>query len=146
MGDLVIDVMPDGRVLGTGDHLFTMDVAGRIFDLDNEPIALLEEDGRLVGLDDSPLGRVGLRNASPPGSDVAWLTIEDSGNVVLFDPEGIPHPSGVWTGCGPALRTCTLTTHVFTLQQASRRGSRVHFGFGVGVGTRTGGAGVFIAP
>ena len=143
LGDVAIDVMPDGRVLGNGDHLFSMDAAGRVFDDDNDPIALLEADGRLVGKDDRNLGYVGLRNASPPDGQVAWLTIEDSGNVVRFDPEGNPFPGGVWSGCGPALRTCTLTTHIFALLQArARGGSRVRFGVGMGVGTGSGGVGV----
>ncbi|MET0591643.1 MAG: hypothetical protein ABW133_03015 [Polyangiaceae bacterium] len=142
-GDVVVDVMPDGRVLGNGDYLFSMDAAGRIFDVDNDPIALLEADGRLVGKDERNLGYVGLRNASPPGGQVAWLTIEDTGNVVRFDPEGTPFAGGVWSGCGPALRTCTLTTHILALLQArARGGSRMRIGVGMGVGMGSGAAGV----
>ena len=147
-GDGVLDVMPDGRVLGNGAHLFTIDTAGRVFDVENDPIALLEMDGRLVGKDDTNLGRVGLRNASPPGVEVAWLTLDDAGTVVRFDPEGGPHPDGVWSGCGPALRTCTLATHLIALAQArGRRSSRVHVGLGMGVGTGAGtGFGMFVMP
>src|SRR5262249_37719200 len=80
LGDVVIDVMPDGRVLANGDHVFSMDAAGRVFDVDNDAIALLESDGRLIGKDERNLGYVGLHNASPPGGQVAWLTIEETGN------------------------------------------------------------------
>jgi hypothetical protein len=149
-GDLVVDVMPDGKVLGNGDHLFTIDTAGRVFDIENDPIALLEMDGRLVGKDDTNLGKVGLRNASPPGVDMAWLTLDNVGTVVRFDPEGGPHPDGAWTGCGPGLRACTLATHVIALSQArARSGSRVSVGMGVGVGSGAGtaaGFGMFVTP
>jgi hypothetical protein len=140
--------MPDGRVLANGEHLFTLDAAGRVFDRDNDPIALLEQDGRLIGKDEANLGMVGLRNASPPGVEFAWLTIDDAGTVVRFDPEGAPHPDGAWSGCGPALRTCTLATHVIALSQAGgRRGSRVRVGVGMGVGTGFGtGFGMFVMP
>jgi hypothetical protein len=136
---MVVDVMPDGRVIGNGDHLFTIDGAGRVFDRENEPIALLEGDGRLVGPDNANLGRVGWRNASPPGIEVAWLTVDDAGNVIRFDPEGTPHHGGSWAGCGPALRTCTLATHVLALSQM-RGGPRsnVSVGVGVGVGSASG--------
>jgi hypothetical protein len=148
LGDGVVDVMPDGKVLVDGSHMFTIDIAGRVFDVENDAIALLEPDGRLVGKDETSLGQVGLRNASPPGVQFAWLTIDDHGTVVRFDPEGGPHPAGTWSGCGPALRTCTLVTHVMALQQArGPRGSRVRFGLGMGVGTGVGtGFGMFVMP
>jgi hypothetical protein len=140
--------MPDGRVFGNGEHLFTIDGAGRVFDVENDPIALLEMDGQLVGKDDANLGRVGLRNASPPDVGFAWLTIDDAGRVVRFDPEGGPHSDGAWVGCGRALRTCTLATHVIALAQArARSASHVQVGVGVGVGTGAGaGFGMFVAP
>jgi hypothetical protein len=146
-GDGVVDIMPDGRVLGNGEHLFTIDIAGRVFDRDNDPIALLEND-QVVGKDDANLGRVGLRNASPPGAEFAWLTIDEAGTVVRFDPEGGAHPGGAWSGCGPALRTCTLTTHLIALSQArGPRGSRMRFGLGMGAGTGIGtGFGMFVVP
>jgi hypothetical protein len=146
----VVDLMPDGRVFGNGEHLFTIDAAGRVFDLENEPIALLEGDGRLVGNNDANLGRIGLRNASPPGAEAAWLTLEETGAVVRFDPEGGPIHEGFWAGCGAALRTCTLATHVLALAQM-RSGSRsnVSVGVGVGVGSASGagaGFGMQMAP
>lgn len=149
-GDVVIDLMPDGRVFGNGEHLFTIDAGGRVFDLENEPIALLEGDGQVVGNNDASLGRVGLRNASPPGVEAAWLTIEETGAVVRFDPEGGPLHDGFWAGCGAALRTCTLATHVLALGQM-RGGphSNVSVGVGVGVGSASGtaaGFGMHMAP
>ena len=142
----MLDLMPDGRVLGNGAHLFSIDAAGRVFDPENDPIALLEEDGRLMGKDERNLGRIGLRNASPPGVDFAWLTIDESGTVIRFDPDGVPHSDGAWTGCGAAVRTCTLATHVIALAQArGPRASRVHLGVGVGAGMGTG-FGMFVMP
>ena len=145
-GDWAIDLMPDGRVLANGDHLFTLDIAGRVFDRDNDPIALLEPDGRVVGKNDAPLGQIGLRNASPPAANVAWLSIDEGGQVVRFDPEGYPHADGVWQGCGPALRTCTLATHLIAVAETrSGRGARVGVGLGMGVG-RGAGFGMFVSP
>jgi hypothetical protein len=138
-GDQVLDLMPDGRVLANGEHVFTIDRAGRIYGTDNDPIALLEADGRLVGKDDALLGKVGLRNASPPGAEVAWLSVGDKGEVMRFDPEGTPHPDGGWAGCGAALRTCTLATQVVVLAEMQRRyGPRSRTMIGIGMGTGTG--------
>jgi hypothetical protein len=142
--------MPDGRVFGNGEHLFTIDAAGRVFDRENEPIALLEGDGQVVGNNDANLGRIGLRNASPPGAEAAWLTLEETGAVVRFDPENGAFHDGFWAGCGAALRTCTLATHVLALGQM-RGGPRsnVSVGVGVGVGSASGtaaGFGMHMAP
>src|SRR5258706_4094054 len=81
-GDKLIDIMPDGKVLGDGEHLFTLDRAGRVYQPDNEPVAVLQADGRLVGKDDAVLGKIGVRNSSPPGKDIAWLSISERGEVV----------------------------------------------------------------
>jgi hypothetical protein len=59
---------------------------------------------------------VGLRNASPPWQGVAWLHIDGGGDVLWFDDDGQAHRVGRWSGCeGPALRTCTLVTHLALL-------------------------------
>src|SRR6185295_217799 len=62
-GDKLIDLMPDGKVLGDGDHLFTIDRAGRVYQPDNEPVAVLQADGRLLGKDEALLGKIGFRNS-----------------------------------------------------------------------------------
>src|SRR5258708_17277260 len=66
-GDKLIDIMPDGKVFADGEHLFTLDRAGRVYEPDNDPIAVLQPDGRLVGKDEAVLGKIGLRNSSAPG-------------------------------------------------------------------------------
>lgn len=146
-GDVVVDVMPDGQVLANGDLLFMIDRAGRVFDRDNDAIALIEADGRVVGKDDRPLGKVGLRNAAPPGAEVAWLALEPTGEVTRFDPEGNPQAGGVWVGCGTAVRTCTFTSHLVALAELTGSRSRFRVGIGMGVGSGAGvGYGGFIMP
>jgi hypothetical protein len=138
----VIDIMPDGKVLADGEHLFTLDRAGRVYEPDNDPIAVLQPDGQLVGTGDTSLGKIGLRNASLPGKAVAWLSLGDQGDVQRFDPEGDPHPDGAWAGCGASVRACTLTTHIITLVE-SRRPRGYGYGPSVGIGI---GFGMVVAP
>jgi hypothetical protein len=142
-GDKLIDIMPDGKVLADGEHLFTLDRAGRIYEPDNDPIAVLQADGRLLGKDEALLGKIGLRNSSPPGKDLAWLSIGERGEVRHYDPDGESAVDGAWTGCDAAIRACTLTTHIVTMVEARWRRSRapgpgmggfgIGFGFGMGV-------------
>jgi len=130
----LIDIMNDGRVLTDGEHAFSLDVAGRVFDPAGEPIALLEDDGKLVGKDDAALGRIGVQNAALPGQEVAWLALSDRGEVVLFDGEGDTHPDGGWEGCGPAVRACTLVTHLVALKESQREQSGPSVSVGIGFG------------
>src|SRR5688500_16139775 len=49
-GGLIVDIMPDGRILFDGHHALTLDVAGRLYEAeDADPLALLEADGRVTG-------------------------------------------------------------------------------------------------
>lgn len=140
--------MLDGRVLVDGSHSFSIDRIGRVFEPDNSPIALLLSDGRLIGKDDVLLGTVGLHNASLPGRARAWLTVGDRGDVILYDDEGERRSAGAWTGCGAAIRTCTLVTHVIAIATTRRRGN-VGVGFGIGSGVSAGmgaGFGVLVVP
>jgi hypothetical protein len=132
--DATIDLLPDGRVLVNGDHLWTLDTAGRVYDPDRTPIAVLEPDGPLDGAGDRPLGVVGVANASPPHAASAWLTVLPAGQVILYDSDGERSAAGAWVGCrGPVQRTCTLVSHLVALREAERR-PRVTVGVGVGVG------------
>jgi hypothetical protein len=143
-GSSVADVMPDGRVVIDGSHAFSIDRAGRVFEPDNSPIALLEPDGRLIGKDDVLLGMIGVHNSSLPGHTQAWLTVGDQGEVIIYDEEGERRAAGVWTGCGPAVRTCTLVTHIIAMATVRRRGNvGVGLGFGAGMGA---GFGVLVFP
>ncbi len=137
-GDKLIDIMPDGKVLGDGEHLFTIDRAGRVYQPDLEPVAVLQPDGRLVGKDDAVLGKIGVRNSSPPGKDIAWLSISDRGEVVRFDPDGDAHTDGGWVGCDPSIRACTLTTHIVSLVESRGRRGGPMYGPSVGVGIGVG--------
>lgn len=129
-----IEISADGRVSRDGDLLFHIDSAGRVFDEDHEPIAVLLPDGHLSGPDDRLLGRVGVTNASPPGRATAWLSILPDGNIIFFDWEGERSTLGAWQGCsGPQLRTCTLVTHLVVLNRAMAA-SRSSVSVGVGVG------------
>ena len=134
--DDTIEILPDGKVVEDGDVILSVDRAGRVVDEDNEPIAILLPDGQVAGNDDQALGRVGMANASPPWATSAWLAILPNGQVIAFDEDGEREPAGVWYGCrGPALRTCTLVTHVLAVQAyRNRPRSGVMIGVGVGMG------------
>lgn len=130
-----IVVRADGRVEEDGDLLFTIDRAGRVFDEDNEPVALLNADGSVSGPDNVYFGRVGMHNASPPWSGTAWLRVRTDGKVALYDSDGEAQYGGLWTGCEvPKTRVCTLVTHLLALDAARRhRDSDVQVGIGIGV-------------
>lgn len=137
-GDLTVDVMSDGRVLLNGEHELTIDRAGRVFDPEAEPIALLEPDGRVIGADEMHLGVVGSDHASLPGHATAWLSVLPTGEVVRYDEDGERYGFGVWTGCTEAPRArqvCTLISHLLGMRtRAAERPSGVTIGVGVGVG------------
>jgi hypothetical protein len=135
--------MPDGRVLSEGDHMFTIDRAGRVYEPDSDPIAVLQADGRLLGKNDTSLGKIGVRNASPPGQGIAWVSLGEQGEVVHFDTDGDQHPDGAWSGCGAAIRTCTLATHIISLAESRRTRGSLGGGPGVGIGI---GFGMMVAP
>lgn len=133
-GDPIV-IHSDGRVLQDDDLLFSLDAAGRVFDEDNEPLALLNEDGSISGPDEVYYGRIGMQNASPPWSSTAWLRIRSDGKVALYDSDGEAQYGGRWTGCEvPKTRACTLVTHLLALEAYRRRESDVQVGIGIGVG------------
>jgi hypothetical protein len=124
-----------GEVLFDGDLVFVIDAAGRLFDDDHDPFALVESDGTISGTENEMLGRVGLRNASPPWSEVAWLHVAIDGTVLVFGADGGPVNVGVWRGCdGPAIRTCTLISHLFVLEAMRRRAYVPDYPMMVGTG------------
>jgi hypothetical protein len=131
-----IEIQPNGRVLEGGHLRFVIDRVGRATDGDYEPLAVLLPDGRLVGTDNTPLGYVGLNNASPPAGPQAWLSLAPDGRVLFYEPNGDRSSHGAWTGCdGPARRTCTLVTQLIAVRNYRVvPTSGVTFGVGVGVG------------
>ncbi len=132
-----VQLYPDGRVLVDGDLTFVIDRVGRVTDDDYDPFAVLLPDGQLVGVDNTPLGRIGVTNASPPGALEAWLAVTPDGRVTYFDADGQRSAGGVWRGCkGPTLRACTLVTQLLAIEhyRAPRGGVGIGIGVGVGVG------------
>jgi hypothetical protein len=130
----VIDLSQAGLVTSEGHLLFILDGSGRAYTKDREPLAMVLPDGNIAGTDQTYLGRIGITNASPPGGTTAWLTLREDGSVIHFDEQGERLSDGKWQGCdGPQLRTCTLVTHLVTLERsaAAARGG-VYVGFGVG--------------
>jgi hypothetical protein len=142
-GGHLFDIMPDGRVLSDGEHIFSVDSAGRVFDPDGDPVGVLQADGRLLGKDDVLLGRIGIRNAAFPGKDVAWLALSERDEVVHFDQDGDSHPDGGWEGCGAAVRTCTLVSHLISLSETERGPHASMYGPTIGIGI---GFGVVVGP
>lgn len=134
-GDL-IEIRPNGHVIEDGKLIFVIDRVGRVVDEDYEPVALLFPDGLLAGSGNRHLGHVGISNAAPPGSPVAWLAVTPDGTVTYFDSDGERSPGGRWTGCsGAALRTCTLVTHLVAMRHfRPYRHPGLTFGVGIGVG------------
>jgi hypothetical protein len=133
-GESTIEIRPDGKVVLDKDLLLGIDAAGRVFETDGEPIAVLQPDGNLLGTDDRGMGLVGPTSASLPGAEHAWFTIGSRGEVVRYDSDGERSLDGVWEGCrGATLRTCALVTHVILLREFQHR-PHVGIGFGVGIG------------
>jgi hypothetical protein len=143
-GDLTVDVLPDGRIFLNGEHELNVDRGGRVFDVQSEPMALLEPDGKLLGPDDALLGYVGELHASLPGDETAWLTVTLSGEVLRYLDDGDRASFGVWMGCNISPRahqTCTLVTHLLgnrlrEIEQARMNGSMLGRGMGVGLPVR----------
>jgi hypothetical protein len=138
-GETVVEIGGDGRIKFNGSPLFTLDSAGRVFDGDATPLALLERDGRVVGPDEANLGVVGIASASLPGEKRAWLAVAPSGEVVRFDDDGQRHPFGTWVGecnrSASSAEVCTLVTHLLGLRLRGHGvgSSGVSIGVGVGV-------------
>jgi len=131
-----IELLADGRVLEGGHLRFVIDRVGRVTDDDYEAFAVLLPDGHVVGSDDRALGYVGVSNATPPGSDQAWLSLQPDGRVVFYEPNGDHAEHGRWTGCdGAGRRACTLVTQILVMRNYRMiPNSGVSFGVGVGVG------------
>lgn len=129
----VVTLLEDGRVFVDGRHALSVDSAGRAFEPDGDAIAVLQPDGLLVGRGDRALGQIGLRNAALPGRRIAWLSVEASGEVIRYAPNGERFHDGVWQGCEAAPRVCTMVTHLIGLEELRAR-PRVSVGIGIGVG------------
>lgn len=128
-----IDIQPDGKVLIDGDIMFAIDAAGRVFETDGDPIAVLQQDGHLIGTDSRGMGYVGWNTSSAPGDSVAWLGIGAKGEVTRYDSDGDRSQDGYWQGCnGPQLRACLLVSHYVVFREWQTR-PRVGVGIGFGM-------------
>jgi hypothetical protein len=137
-GETLIDVDAEGVVLMGGRHVLTIDRAGRIYDDYNNPVALLQKDGFLLGTDDDPMGWVGGNEAILPGDEYSWLSMDQQGLLLRMDDEGEQRPFGQWMGCQQVTQqTCMLVSHVVGQRIMARRRSRrsgPSVGIGIGVG------------
>jgi len=132
--EATVDIRPDGKVLIDGDVVLGLDSAGRVFETDGEPVAVLEPDGGLIGRDSAHMGMVGSQTASFPGDRTAWVGLGPRGEVIRFGSEGERSQDGYWQGCdGSMATTCMLVTHVILLREWQRR-PRVGVGIGIGFG------------
>jgi hypothetical protein len=128
----VILVDATGRVTDDGALRFVIDRAGRIVDADNEPVGVLFPSGEVVGPSNRYLGRIGIANAAPPNSELAWLAVLPDGKVLRFREDGEREAAGQFRGCeGSMHRTCTLVAHLIILQDSPPPAVRVGVGLGV---------------
>ncbi|MFO0759945.1 MAG: hypothetical protein U0359_25900 [Byssovorax sp.] len=121
-----VEIAADGRVTINGEHELSIDRAGRVYDPDAKPVALLERDGHLAGPGDSSLGFVGALSAALPGEQTAWLSIQPTGEVIQFV-DGTRSSEGVWVGgCNYSWRSrqaCMLVSHIVGQRLKGRRSS-----------------------
>lgn len=138
-GELLVDVEPDGRVFVDGRHFFTIDASGRVYDAYNQPVALLQPDGMVIGTNDTPMGWVGAGEAILPGGEHSWLVLMPGG--LLLQSDGDAHKAfGQWLGCDHArvVQLCTLVSHVIGREMLARRGDGQGFGLSPGIGLGVG--------
>ena len=146
-----VDIRPFGadyaQVTVDGDVALHLDRVGRVYDKYKRPIALLEPDGRLVGIDNELYGVVGAVNAAQPGKAHAWLSYAPNGAIIKHDEQAGPVAVGGWVGCGATPFTqqaCLLVSYVLYFQdEGERTGERVPAGPSVGIGV---GVGVGVGP
>jgi hypothetical protein len=126
-GDATLDLTPNGKIYIQGEHELTLDRAGRVIDLNADPIALLLPDGRVVGPDEKALGTVGAIHASLPGELHAWLSLTGSGEVIRYDDDGDRMPFGFWYGCNLSFQSqqaCTLVMHLVAMRAREAAAAR----------------------
>ncbi len=141
-GAQTVELAQNGRVIVSGDHWLTIDRAGRAYDPNNIPVALLRPDGLLYGSGDQPLGWVGAGETMQPGGRTRWLTFMPSGEVMQKE-DGEAKSFGVWMGCNQVpytLQACALVTHLLARAWWQLQGRRNRWSNPRGMG------GGFITP
>ncbi|NUP13540.1 MAG: hypothetical protein HOW73_46480 [Polyangiaceae bacterium] len=122
-----VEIRPRGdyaEVLVDGDVEFIVDRVGRVYTRYQQPVAILEPDGRLVGHEQELLGNVGSSYAAQPGKANAWLALSPDGRVVKFEEGGGQKPSSQWTGCSVtpfSLQACLLVTYLLYFEDEGQR-------------------------
>jgi hypothetical protein len=129
-GEQDVHLNRSGEVFEGDTQVFAIDTMGRVTDSEGEPFGVVDADGRVLGTDESDLGRLGLTNASPPDATYAWIRLDASGAVMRFASDGAPRHTGLFQGChGHAFRSCTLVVHLFALRKLqacrSKGGTRI---------------------
>ncbi|MSP25817.1 MAG: hypothetical protein EXR75_11780 [Myxococcales bacterium] len=140
VGERTVELTANGSVLVDGAPTMTVDSAGRVYDPERRPIALLLANGNLLGPDDEALGWIGATEARGADDD-SWLRYLPSGEVVRGT-EDVGRPFGVWLGCDAVpygSQTCLLVSHLIGLELRARAavaapGVSVGLGLGMGVG------------
>jgi len=129
------------EVLVDGDVEIVLDRVGRVYDKLQRPVALLEPDGRLVGVNEELRGVVGSSFAALPGKANAWLAIQPEGQVTKYERDGAPRLAGQWGGCSYSpfsMQACLLVSYLLFLDKegdsAAAQPGLPGPGIGVGVG------------
>ncbi len=151
VGSSVVEVFPDGKVMLNETQEITVDRGGRVYDTNNDPVALLEPGGKLVGPGDKRLGNVGILHASEGDEPNAWLSVMPTGEVVRYEDDGGRSSLGVWIGCNQsytAHQTCTLVTHLLVprILASARNMNTLPTGLGMGPGALMPGMGGYGVP
>lgn len=123
-----VEIRPRGldyaEVLVDGDLELVIDRVGRVYTNYQQPIGLLEPDGRLVGKEQELLGMVGSSFAALPGKANAWLALSNQGMVVKFEDDGSQKQAGQWVGCNVtpyAAQACLLVTYMLYFDDEGTR-------------------------
>jgi hypothetical protein len=152
VGNSVVELLPDGRVMMNNDLQMSVDRGGRVYDTSDDPAALLEPDGRVVGPGEKLLGNIGILHAARPDEANAWLSVLPTGEVVRYGENGERDSLGVWIGCTQSYlthQTCTLVSHLLApkIIAAQQSMQSMYPGYGnMGPGTSMPGMGVGFPP
>ncbi len=132
------------EVLVDGDVEIVLDRVGRVYDKLQRPVALLEPDGRLVGINEELRGIVGSSYAALPGKPNAWIAIQPQGQVTKYAGDGAPMMAGQWGGCSYSpfsMQACLLVSYLLFFEKEGDKAMEqspgipgVGIGIGVGVG------------
>jgi hypothetical protein len=124
----IIELRPSGEVIEDDTLLFRVDRSGRVSDAEGKPVAVLVPDGTLIAEDDTVIGWIGVAASYRADRQTPLVRMLPYGQAIVRSESGTWLAAGKWDYCeGPALRACTLVTHVVAARdralQAPRTGS-----------------------